>query len=283
MPITLTEESEPLNILYYGDGGSGKTTDLMTWASLGKIWVANAESGVKARALKRAAAEMGIEIPTGNIELFPGPDEELSYDGLEAEWKRIREELHKDPQAYVATNWDSVTEIQQAMKDNEVARSLAKANRMGQARDPFVVDQDNWRTVNEQCRSLIRKFRDLPCHFGASALQRREQDSNSRVAYMPGVTPGLQNDLIGWVDVLCHTEEIYVANQLFYMGGFTNEGMFRGKDRFHALPRKLVNPTATRVHAYIEGDLTVESDDEMQALKAAVEAANDDTKQPVAA
>lgn len=280
MPVTLTEESEPLNILYYGDGGSGKTTDLLTWARFGKVWVANAESGVKAKAIRQVAGELGIEIPLSNIELFPGPGEELTYDGLEAEWQRIREELHEDPEAYIATDWDSVTEIQQYMKDLEVKRSVIKANKRGVERDPFTVDQDNWRTVNEQCRALIRKFRDLPCHFGASALMRREQDSGA-VVYMPGVTPGLQSDLIGWVDVVCHTSEMLVDNERFFMGSFVNEGMYKGKDRFHMLPRKLVDPTADRVYAYIEGDLTVETDDRMQNLKAAVQAAN--SEEPVAA
>jgi hypothetical protein len=275
MPKQLIEEEEPVNVCFYGEGGSGKTTDLAALAGQGKIWIANAESGVKARALRKVSEELGIEIPIENIEVFPDPSqgEELTYEGLENEWKRIREELHEDPAAYVGVHWDSLTEIQQHMKDIEMARSLDKANRRGIARDPFVVDQDNWRTINEECRALIRKFRDLPCSFGASALQRREVD-NGEVVYVPAVTPGLQNDLIGWFDVICHTEEIMIANETFYIGQFVNAGKFRGKDRFHTLPKKLVNPTYPRVVAYVNEEITVEDDEEMQALKAAVTEAN---------
>lgn len=271
MPTILVEEDEPVNILYFGTGGSGKTTDIMHLAKLGKVWAANAESGIKARALKQ------FGIPLENIEIFPDPNnpkEELTYEGLEGEWKRIREALHEDPTAYVATCWDSMTEVQQTMKDVEVARSIEKANRRGQQRDPFVVDQDNWRTINEQCRALIRKFRDLPVHFSASALQRREQDHDGRVIYMPSVTPGLQGDLIGWFDLVCHTETIIVSNEIYYMGDFSGAGKFESKDRFHMLPKKIVNPTHDRVIAYVDGDLTIETDDEMQALKAAVQEAN---------
>lgn len=266
MPQALTDEGEPLNALYYGDGGSGKTTDIAHMAIKGKMWIANAESGVKGRALRQYG------IPLENIELFPDPtkDEHLTYEGLEAEWKRIREELHADPDAYYGVGWDSVTEIQQAMKDAEVKRAAFKAERRGIERDPFVVDQDNWRTINEQCRSLIRRFRDLPCHFAATALQRREVDPDGKVVYMPAVTPGLQNDLIGWMDVVCHTDTIIVEGDEVYMGLFRNRGKFRGKDRFKVVPRQLVDPTFDRILQYVDGELVLDDDEKMQELKAAM-------------
>lgn len=273
MPAALTDEREPVNALWYGDGGSGKTTDLAAMAKHGKIWIANAESGVKARALRQH------DIPIENIEIFPdpdNPDEKLTYDGLEAEWKRIREELHADPDAYVGVGWDSITEIQQAMKDIEVKRSALKATRAGREIDPFVVSQDNWRTINEQCRALIRKFRDLPCHFAATALQRREQDNDGSVVYMPAVTPGLQSDLIGWFDIICHTETMIVGGEDVFMGLLRNRGKFRGKDRFKMTPARLVNPAHDRLVLYVNGGLTLDDDDEMNDLKARVERENEE-------
>lgn len=265
MPQALTDVGEPVNILWYGDGGSGKTTDLAHLAFYGKVWIANAESGVKARALSQ------FGIPIENIEVFPGEGEDITYDGLESEWLRIREELNEDPNAYAGVGWDSTTEIQQTLKDLEMKRGQLKASRRGVERDPFTMDQDNWRTVNEQCRALIRKFRDLPCHFAASALQRREQDNDGSVVYMPAVTPGLQNDLIGWVDVVVHTETIIVGGEDVYMGLLRNRGKFRGKDRFKMTPVRLVNPTFQRIEKYLSGELTVDTDDEMQDLKERME------------
>lgn len=267
MPKDLSEDSEPLNILYYGDGGMGKTTDLASMAHLAgpksKVWIANAESGVKASALRRRG------IPIDRIEIYPDTEagEEISIDGLEKEWLRIREALHKDPLAYVGACWDSVTEIQQALKDEDVVASVKKANRQGRERSRFVVDQDNWRTVNEECRQLIRRFRDLPCHFGCSALQRREADSDGAVVYQPGVTPGLQGDLIGWMDIVVHCSLAIVDGEEEFRGLLRAHGKFRGKDRFGITPKWIVDPTFERVHAYVAGELTVETDEVMQMAK----------------
>lgn len=281
MPQALEEVSEPLNILFYGDGGTGKTTNIASMAHVAKkgqkVWIANAESGVKASALKRHG------IPIDKVELFPGPGEELTFDGLESEWLRIREALDKDPDSYIGCGWDSITEIQQALKDVQMKAAVAKANRLGRERSPFVIDQDDWRTINEQCRQLIRKFRDLPCHFAASALQRREQDNDGAVVYMPSVTPGLQNDLIGWMDVVCHTSVALVDNEEEYRGLFRPHSKYRGKDRFKIIPKWVVDPDFYRVLQYVEGDLDADSDPVMQEARdraVRAKAAEDSTPVP---
>lgn len=263
MPKMLSEDEEPLNLLYYGDGGMGKTTHALSMAHLApegaKIWVANAESGVKGGALVRRG------IPIDRIEIFPDYEagEELTIEGLESEWLRIRETLHKDPLAYIGTSWDSVTEIQQALKDREVLSAVDKANRMGRERSRYVVDQDNWRTVNEQCRQLIRKFRDLPCHFACTALQRREQDGDGVVVYQPGVTPGIQSDLVGWMDIVVHCSLAIVDGEEEFRGLLRPHGKYRGKDRWNVTPKWIVDPTFDRVHAYVNGDLTEATDEVM--------------------
>ncbi len=268
MPKALSEEPEPLNILYYGDGGMGKTTHLTSMVHLAeagqKLWLANAESGVKAGALQRRG------IPTADIEVYPDPDnpeESISFEGIENEWLRVREELHKDPNSYIGTGWDSITEIQQALKDVDVLAAVAKANRNGRERSRHVVDQDNWRSVNEQCRQLIRKYRDLPCHFACSALSRREQDSDGVVVYQPGVTPGLQGDLVGWMDIVVHCSIAIVDGEEEFRGLLRAHGKYRGKDRFSATPRWLVDPTFDRIYQYVYGGLTVDEDEVMQLAK----------------
>lgn len=263
MPKPLEDVDEPISLLYYGDGGSGKTTDLFHAALYGKMWVANSETGVKARAVK----QWGISLD--NFELFPGDDERITFESLENEWKRLRELLHADPAAIFATGWDSVTETQAIMKDHEMASRFVKVSKRGLDADRFVMDQDNWRTVNEECRQLIRKFRyELPCHFIMTALERTDKDKGSgRVTVQPAVTPGLQNDLIGWVDIVCHTRTIMVGDEEVYMGLFRNSGIYRGKDRYKLIPRQLVNPTFDRLLKYYQGELTLETDDEMKDLE----------------
>src|SRR5688500_3167230 len=139
IPQLLTESREPINILYYGEGGTGKTTNIADMARQGKILLVNAESGVKASALKRRG------IPVENIEVFPDAEsgEELTFDGLEAEWLRIREALHKDPDAYVGVGWDSITEIHKALLDNVILAAVAKAERMGRDRDRHFIEMQD--------------------------------------------------------------------------------------------------------------------------------------------
>lgn len=261
MAQPLSDSLEPVNILYYGDGGMGKTTDLMALANLGKVWACNAESGIKRRPL----LDLGIKVE--NIEVYPGPGERLTVAGLEAEWLRIREELDKDPSSYVGTIWDSTTEIQQALKDSNVEDAVERAGKAGRERSPFVVSQDDWRMTNEQMRQLIRKFRDLPCHFGMSALQRREQDDDGRVVYQPGVTASLQADVVGWMDIVCHCSVEIVDEDEQFRGLFRPHGKFRGKDRFRATPKHLVDPWFDRVIQYVDGEMTLEDDPVMQAAR----------------
>jgi hypothetical protein len=262
MPQPLTDLKEPVNALYYGDGGTGKTTALAGMANLGKVLIVNAESGVKRRALE------AMDVDVDAIEIFPGPDEEITYDGLEAEWRRMRDALDEDPDSYVGVVWDSVTEIYKALLDNVVEAAVERQKRAGRARDEFFIDRADYGVMTEQVRRLVRRYRDLPCHFGMAALARREQDDDGAVLYLPAVTPALQNDLIGWVDIVCHTSVVHVDGVDEFRGLYKPHGKFRGKDRLRVLPKWLVNPSFDRVVAYAEGDLDVDSDPIMKEAAA---------------
>lgn len=249
---------EPLSVLYYGDGGTGKTTHLAHMADLGPVFAVNAEQGLKKRALERCGVD------TSNIEVWPEPGEPITYAGLEAEWKRLLVALNKDPDSYVGFFWDSLTEIHKALLDDVVAKATAKAVRLGKDRDEFFIALEDYGVMTEQVRQLIRKCRDLPCHFGATALERRDVDKNDgRVAYRPAVTPALINDLYGWFDVIVHTTvEEYGEDQ--YCGLTKPAGKFRGKDRYKVLPKTLVDPTFDRILLYVDEEMEVSTDPVMK-------------------
>lgn len=232
-------------------------------ANLGKVWVVNAESGVKARALRKR----GIAVE--NIEVFPDPesDEVITFDSLEAEWLRIREALEADPDAYVGTVWDSVTEIHKLLLDSIVSKAVVRFEKQGKERDPHFIAIEDYGVMTEQVRNLMRKFRDLPCHFAVSALERREQDDDGSVRYVPAVTPKLAVDLIGWMDLVCHTSVAIVDGEEEYRGLFRPHGKYRGKDRLGTMPKWLVDPTFDRVVSYVEEELDVDSDPVMKAAK----------------
>lgn len=257
----LTEALEPVNTLYAGDGGSGKTTAIARMANGGKLFLVNAESGVKSRALKKR----GVAVE--NIEIFPGPDEELSFESLEGQWLRIREELHEDPNAYFGVGWDSITEIHKALLDAVVAKAVIKADRVGKERDPNFIALEDYGVMTEQVRSLMRKYRDLPCHFAASALLRRDQDDDGTVTYNPAITPKLGLDLVGWMDIVCVTSVALVDGDEEYRGLFRPHGKYRGKDRLGVMPKWLVDPYFDRVLGYVEEEMTIENDPVMAEAK----------------
>lgn len=261
MPQSLADSRDPVNACYYGEGGTGKTSALAAMANQGPIVLVNAESGIKERPLKK------LGVKTENIQIFPGPDEELTFDGLEKLWVQMREDLHKDPDAWAGIGWDSITEIQKALLDNVVAKAVVKADRAGKERDPFFIALEDYGVVTEQIRSLVRRFRDLPCHFAVTALSRRMQDDDGSVTYQPAVTPALQNDLIGWVDMVCCTSVAQVDGEDEYRGLFRPHSKFRGKDRLGAMPKWLVDPSFDRILQYVEGELTSDTDPVMDAAR----------------
>jgi hypothetical protein len=281
VPKALQDTKEPTRGLYYGDGGTGKTTAAAAMANLGKVVIINAEQGVKSKPLRNR----GIDV--ANIEVYPDPDdpeEKLSYEGLLGFWKQVREELHEDPNAYAGFVFDSVSEIAKIFLDDLLVIAVDKANRAGRERNPFAADQDNYRERNEQVRALIRKFRDLPAHFAVTALQRRDQDDDGTVTYQPGVSPGLQNDIIGYMDFVCVTSVALVDNEEEYRGLFRAFNRSRGKDRLDSVPRWLVDPTFDRVVAYVEEELGVEDDPIMQqARERALRAKQEDGSEKAAA
>lgn len=249
--IPLSSVKEPLNALYYGDGGTGKTTHICHMAERGKVLVFNAEQGLKSRALQRN----GVKVE--NIEVYDGA---YTYAGILAEWRRLVVELTDDPEAYAGVIWDSMTEIVKSVLEDVVQKAVVKDIAKGKERDEHFTALEDYGVMTEQVRKLVRKYRDLPCHFGVSALERRDVDQNDgKVVYRPAMTPGLITDVYGWFDVIIHTEvENFGEDQ--YCGLTKPLGKFRGKDRYKILPKVLVDPTFERMLQYVEEELTVKED-----------------------
>ena len=72
---------------------------------------------------------------------------------------------------------------------------------------------------------------------------------------------------MGYVDVVIHTEIREIGGQQFYIGTTKPVGKYLGKDRFGILPSAMVNPTLNRVVAYVNGDLTQDSDPLQKAAR----------------
>lgn len=270
---SLEDAEEWVNVLFYGEPGSGKTTDAASMAKLGgTIVYIDAEAGLKVQPMKR------LKIPTTRIlryrvETFD--DLQNLYWQLKAKLEeqaaRIAqaakdgEEISEEERAtfIIGVVFDSMTEIQKKLLEGitnaRFMKSKAQAERAGMVNqdDPFATDRDEWGKMTEMCRRVTRQFRDLECHTAFVCLDRREVDKENvegGVFYRPALTPAFSSDLMGYVDVVIYTGREAVDDQSDesqFVGITVATGRYRGKDRYGVLPSNLPNPTFDRVVKFI--------------------------------
>lgn len=253
------------NTLLYGREGSGKTTAAARLANLssglptgkGKVLVINAEGGLKKGPLKKRGVD------TDRIVLWPDPrkHERVTHASLDKIHRRVKADLVADPDSWAGVVFDSATEIHQAILDSVQQKRVTAIQNRGQDVDPDFVDIADYGTMSKLFRDVLRKFRDLPCHFVVTALERRDMDKDTgKPQYGPAVTPGLQADLLGYVDfvLMCKSED---EDGPFRALTRANS-RYRAKDRFDVLPKIMVDPFLDRVCAYVTGDLEEENDPE---------------------
>lgn len=267
---TLAEMDDFAKVLYYGPWGSGKTTALAHMAKLGRVIWINAEGGIKRRPLERV-----FQLPLENIELHPRGGGRVSYRVLEDLFWEVKARL-EDGEPIAGVTFDSTTDIYKTfledVRDEQYAKLAAKAEASGQELElsPFFTDRSAYGEETEMMRKIIRRFRDLPCHFALSALVREDEDQSTKEeSYGPALNPALQTDVLGWMDVVCRTsiEDAPDGGDDLYFGSFRYEGIKVAKDRYKVLPKKLPNPTFDRLVAYLNDDLTVDTDPDVAAVR----------------
>jgi len=244
----------------YGDVGTAKTSNLASLANLGKVVYIDSEAGLEPVPLR----DLGIN--TDNIIPF----NDIRYDALDELCFDLRAQLDQDPGSIVGVLFDSMTEIVAKLveqtNDAEIGRQIRKMERRGEdtsSLSKFRIDLSSWGVVTEQVRRLIRHYRDLPCHMGWAALERRDVDqSDGTVQYGPRVNPGLQGDLVGYVGIVAHTwvDGVDEDDRELYVAHTRRTPKYTAKDRFHATPRRLAVPSFERIIGYVEKTLTVETD-----------------------
>lgn len=274
----LEDTVDTYNMCFWGREGSGKTTALATAADLApaesKILVVNAEGGLKLAAMKRRG------IDTSKIVIYPNPErnERITRAGLERVYRRVSADLSRDPKSWYMVAWDSVTEVHEAIvgqvSENRLAKAAKRIEGAGgvadfDEADQFFTDRDDYGTMSKMVKDLLRKFRDLPCHFVATALERRDVDEKtSKVTYGPAVTPGLQNAILGYTDLnLYFKQEDEDGPFRALVRGVSS---YRTKDRMGGLPKVIAEPTFERILGYTDGTLT-EAEDPLQKSLPAIQ------------
>jgi len=235
---TLDTQTTYVNALYYGEPGSGKTTSAAGLARVGKVVFVDAESGLKKQPLD------ALGVPIENIQLHT----QVTFAALEELCRQLRRELAQDPDAYAGVVLDSLSEIQRALIEQD-------------APGRFRLTQGDYGENTQKLRLLCRHYRDLPCHVAFTTHVRRDEDDDGEVHFGPALTPAVAGDLLGFVDIVCYARAVARpgADEPDYLGSFRPGRKFIAKDRFGALPPRLLSPTFDRLIAYTAGTYTREA------------------------
>jgi hypothetical protein len=236
--------SEYLNVLYFGEGGTGKTTDAASMAKLGHVVYVEVESGLKKRPLGR------LGVPLTNIH----PVRVSTFAELDKRLWQVKNQLAKDPDSIIGVVIDSFTELQKKFID-DVVKSRVVKQAATMVVDPFEVDLKDQGKMTEMSRRTARNFRDLPCHTVFVCLDKREVDTDG-VFYRANLSPKFAADMMGYVDVAVYTTQVDGEEEdpSRFVGITRPTGKYRGKDRFGATPPRLANPTFDRLLEYVEND-----------------------------
>ena len=256
---SLDTAEDYINALYYGREGTGKTTDAAAMANLPnatRVLIINAEAGTKRRAL----AQRGID--TSKIVMWPAPGKKVTFAGLEALHRRLLEDLAEDPTSWTGVVFDSLTEVAVTLREQATAKRQDKLDRQMKAYDPDLIDLADYGVMTDQLSRIIRRFRDLPCHFVATALERTHDDGTVG----PRMTPALADSVAGYVDFVLYVrasqDSVESADDAAseFRALTRQTRTYRAKDRFDVTPRVLANPTFDRLYAYATDALTEDTD-----------------------
>lgn len=266
----LDDARETYNLCFWGREGSGKTTALATAANCApegsRVLIVNAEGGLKKKALQR----LGID--TTKIVIWPNPDKpvRITQKSLDAVYRALAGDLERDPKSWYAVGWDSASEIHEQITGYVAEHRIERARKRDvtvDEVDEFFTDRDDYGTMSKMVRDLLRKFRDLPCHFVVTALERRDVDEKtSKVTYGPAVTPGLQSAVLGSTDVNLFFKQEDEEGPFRALA--SRSAMYRVKDRIGLLPRVLADPSFERILGYINGELSEDTDPLQKTLPA---------------
>lgn len=274
---SLDDDNEFVSALMYGNEGTIKTTSALRATILpdkGRVLLINAEGGAKRAPL----TDFGVD--ADRVAVWPKPGKRVSFDGLERLFYKLAADFETDKHAWAAVVWDSGTEIVATLLDQVIEQVVAEqeevvtrsAGRAGNVklRDRFETDRDDYRKMSNQVRSLVRKYRYLPCHFIITALVRADE-KGKKLVYGPAFTPAIQTDILGYVDVVAYHKATRDKNgdPVYYAQTVADGPNDRAKDRYHRLPAELVTPGFDRMVAYIRGELTEGNDPEQDRLPGA--------------
>lgn len=225
-----------LNLLVYGDPGTGKTT------------------------LGGTAADFDATSPALLVDVEGGVTTLRKRKNIDVVSARSIQEivdLHNTLKqtdncgGYKTIILDSLTELQKLdmvliMKEVMQARPDA---------DPDVPSQREWGKSTEHIRRIVRAFRDLDCNTIMTALVRQDRDNSNTIIYSPSLPGKLYNEVPGFMDIVGYyytdTDEDDTLVRKLQVAGTRR---VKAKDRTDSLGSLVINPTVPMLFEMIHAN-----------------------------
>jgi energy-coupling factor transporter ATP-binding protein EcfA2 len=227
-----------LNILVYGQSGTGKTTlcgSADDVPEMRSVIIVDLEGGTES-----------LRTNYGNVDTI----RVKSW----AEMQQVYDELHQGNHKYKTVVIDSLTECAKfnmyTIMDELVSRKVDE----GKVVDPDIPSVREWGKNIEQMRKFVRAFRDLPMHTIFTCLERVDKDDKTGAQTIKPMLSGkLADEVSAFLDVVMY----YYVKETVVEGG-ENElkrvlltrktAKHTAKDRTGKLPMVIVDPDMQTIY-----------------------------------
>jgi hypothetical protein len=248
-PVTAAKDRSPhLNMLIYGDSGTGKTTlagSADAVPSMRDVIIVDVEGGTES-----------LKVPYPNVATV-----------RVTSWKEMQsvyDDLHRGNHDYQTVIIDSLTEVQKFNMDQIMNELL----QLKPDRDPDVPDRREWGKNLNQMRRFVRAFRDLPMNTIFTALVRADETNTGKKVYLPSLSGKLAGEVAAFLDIVgfYYTREVAAED-----GDGTETARILltqktvshvAKDRTRRLPQILRDPTMAGIFELIGTNSDVETTQE---------------------
>lgn len=239
--LPVQQRSPYLNILVYGESGTGKTR-----------FAGSADAVPNLRPVLFIDIEGGTETLRNSY-----PNVEQVRVSTWKEMQQVYDVLFKGKTEYQTVVLDSLTEIQK-FNMYDIMTNLVRTR---PDLDPDVPGMREWGKNLEQIRKFVRAFRDLPMHTIFTALERSDKDQKTGMtSKMPSLSGKLASEVAGFLDIVLYYYVKQIGQgedseiQRLMLSKKTQNII--AKDRTDRLPLVIENPTMQAIFDIINGKKT---------------------------